>query len=334
MKSKKLIPVDNLKKDITRQPNEFTNAIFKGSALAYKMILFALYRTVQDKNPIEPNKKNVYCGFSKNEFCEKLGIPIGSKTLDLINKATDELAESFLTLENSDNRENKKVWLRKLLWFQRVDVMGNGDVCLKFNQEIADFFDFKIGYTAFELLEIGNLRSFYAMRYYGFAKSKSGFLGTQGNKKNEWWFELTEDEIRKLFEIEKEQYLERRDFVKGVIKNPCEEINKKTNIKIDLEYEKQGKGKYKWRFICSNKIEYFKNIKKIDSRKLRDEKREINNEIERVSKLKAKYPERWQEVFDFEMSQPCLFGGEKVKKTFAENKADLTLFQEFGDELN
>ena len=175
--------MENLKNDIAKQPNEFTNAIFKGTALAYKLILFALYRTVREQNPINPNKKNIYCAFTKNEFCERLGIPIGSKTMDLIKNATDELSESFLTLENSDGGNGQDVWLRKMPWFQKVEVMLNGNVCLKFNQEIADFFDFRIGYTALELLEIGNLRSFYAMRYYGFAKSKSGFCGESGNQK-------------------------------------------------------------------------------------------------------------------------------------------------------
>ncbi len=323
MKIDKLIPIDNLKKDISKQPNEFTNAIFKGSALAYKMILFSLYKTVQEKNPIEPNKKNIYCGFSKNEFCEKLGIPIGSKTLELINKATNELSRSILILENPNNRGTEKIWLRKLLWFQRVEVMGNGDVCLKFNQEIADFFDFKIGYTAFELLEIGNLQSFYAMRYYGFVKNKMGFEGKNGNLQNEWWFELTENEIRSLFDIKKTEYKERRDFVRFVIKNPCEEINKKTNIQINLGYEKISVGNYKWRFYCSNKITDSKIIKKTDSKYLIDEKRQVNQEKEDMFWYKNNYPEEWNQIFEDELNAPMLFPG--LKNTTAEANTYLKL---------
>lgn len=328
MKTKKLIPVENLKNVIAKQPNEFTNAIFKGTALAYKLILFALYRTVKEQNPINPNKRNIYCAFTKNEFCERLGIPIGSKTIDLIKNATDELSESFLTLENSNSENDQDVWLRKMPWFQRVEVMMNGSVCLKFNQEIADFFDFKIGYTALELLEIGNLRSFYAMRYYGFAKSKSGFCGENGNQRNKWWFELTEDEIRKIFEIGSEQYLERRDFVKKVIKNPCEEINEKTNIKIELEYEKLGVGKYKWRFICSNKAEEVKKIKNLDSQKEISTKRQIDKENEEIRFYKTKYPEKFSEYLKIAESQQTLPFGIPI---FLEAQAVQMLKKELGE---
>lgn len=328
MKTKKIIPVENLKNDIAKQPNEFTNAIFKGTALAYKLILFALYRTVKEQNPITPNKKNIYCAFTKNEFCERLGIPIGSKTMDLIKNATDELSESFLTLENSNGVNDHDVWLRKMPWFQKVEVMLNGSVCLKFNQEIADFFDFKIGYTALELLEIGNLRSFYAIRYYGFAKSKSGFCGENGNQKNEWWFELTEDEIRKFFELGKNDYPRRNTFVEKVIKNPCEEINEKTNIKIELEYEKLEVGKYKWRFVCSNKVEEAKKIKKTDRQKEIEIKRQINREADEVDFYKTKYPEKFAEYLKIAESQQTLPFGIPI---FLDAQAVQMLKKELGE---
>lgn len=323
MKINKLIPVENLKKDIARQPNEFTAAVFKGSALAYKLIIFALYKTVSQQNPIEQTKKNIYCGFSKNEFCEKLGIPIGSNTIRLIEKATEELSSSFLVLRNENAKKDNDIYSLKMPWFQKVEVLNNGDVNLKFNQEIADFFDFKIGYTALELLEIGNLQSFYAMRYYGFAKSKSGLAGAKGNAKNIWWFEFTETELRTLFEIDPKTYTRRQNFVDNVIKNPCEEVNEKTNIKIDLEYEKLGVGNYKWRFICSNKIEEVKKIKKTDTLQTKQYKQEMNAE----KKLIAENPERFAELFEEEMQQPALFGSREI---FARANAVSRLKKELG----
>ena len=333
MKKNKLLSVEKVAKDIAQQPNEITQAVFKGTAMSYKLILFALYKTVHQRNPIEPAQKNVYCGFSRNEFCEKMGIPLGANTLKIIEKATDELSSSFLILRDENATNDKDIYSLKIPWFQKVETMLNGNVNLKFNQEIANFFDFKTGYTALELLEIGNLQSFYAMRYYGFAKSKIGYKSTKGNEKNLWWFEFTEAELRKLFDLDKNKYKVRMDFVKKVIINPCEEINEKTNIHIDLEYIKISKGNYKWRFNCSEKIEQLK-ITISNTKIERNLKRDINKEQIAIAKLRKAHANRWQEVFEFEMTQPCLFGGEDVKKTCAKNKADLTLFQEFGDELN
>ena len=91
------------------------------------------------------------------------------------------------------------------------------------------------------------------MRYYGLAKSTMGFSGERGNGRNSWWFEFTEEELRRFFEIDRNAYQRRDAFVKTVIKKPCEEVNEKTGVNIDLQYEKISKGKYRWRFLCSLK---------------------------------------------------------------------------------
>lgn len=322
---KTLKPVDNFlsltkKSEIARQPNEITNASFNGTATSYKMILMACYKTTRQENPIDKGKRNIYCGFSYQDFCKHFGISIGSNTLKNIEKAVDELTKSFVDITIADGTKIK------MPWFQQVTLFPTGDVTLKFNQDIADLFDFKIGYTALELLEIGNLRSFYAMRYYGFAKSKSGFCGENGNQKNQWWFELTEDEIRKIFEIGKNNYPRRNTFVEKVIQNPCKEINEKTNISIDLEYEKLGVGNYKWRFICSNKISEIK-INKTDSRKEIDEKREINQELEDMAWYKKNYAQEWQKLFDEEMNQQTHFS--PLKRITAEADTYLKLKEKY-----
>lgn len=328
MKIRKNLPVENFMKDIAKQPNELTTAIFRGSAMAYKLIIYALYRVVNQSNPIEPAKKNVYCGFSRNEFCERMGISIGSNTLKLIENATDELSSSFLILRDENAKNDRDIYSLKMPWFQKVETMLNGDVNLKFNQEIADFFDFKIGYTALELLEIGNLQSFYAMRYYGLAKSKQGFCGVNGNNKNSWWFEYTEEELRKLFDIDKNKYKVRMDFVKKVINNPCEEVNEKTNIHIDLEYQKISKGNYKWRFVCSEKTEQAK-ILKSDSSQEKNEKRAFNNEQKKIVKLRAAHEKDWQKLFELNMREPPLFGDPKL---YAEREADRALLEKYAEE--
>lgn len=303
MKEKKLIPVDNFVKDIARQPNEFTSAIFRGTAMAYRIVIFALFKTVITKNHLSPETKNRYCVFSQNEFCEKLGIPSGSKTTQIIEKATNELAQSFIVLRNENAKNDSDVYTAKILWFQKIEILKNGDIALTFNEEIAKHFEFKIGYTALELLEIGSLQSFYAMRYYGLAKSRAGWSGKDGNSTNEWWFEYTEDELRQLFGVDKDKYKDRRKFVEKVIKQPCDEVCRKTTLNISLSYEKICKGKYRWHFSCSPKTEMRFDIKASDSIAVQREKREINSQFAEIEAYKQKYPELFEKALEFVKSK-------------------------------
>jgi len=292
MKKASKIIVDNSSKNIAKQPNEFTHSIFKGTAMAYRLVLFAIFKI--SKNSDNLSLKNKQCHFSQSEFCEHLGMPTGSNTSKVIEKATDELTQCFITLKNTNPKNDNDSYFSKITWFQKVELLKNGDITLTFNDELSKYFEFKVGYTALELLEIGNLRSFYAMRFYGLAKSKSGYRGTKGNNAEEWWFSYTEEELRNLFEISDSKYLDRRKFVEKVIKQPCEEICAKTNLIILLTAEKLGKGKYLWKFNCSLKKQDVLQIKDTDH--IKTEKRIVNAEIEQLEAYKTKYPKQFEKA--------------------------------------
>lgn len=308
-----ILPVENSKKEIVQQPNELSKANFSGSATAYKIILFGLFKVLKDKNPVEPEKRNVYTSFTKQEFLQKLGMGRAGKETDLlIERTCKDMGKCLVTFKTKEK-------FSVIPWFSSVEFFPSGAINLKFNQEIIDLLNFEMGYSALELVEVGNLQSFYALRYYALAKSKSGYQNP--------WFEFTENDLRTFFEIPLTRYKARKDFVKYVIQNPVDEINEKTSLHIELEKEKLGVGNYKWRFICSNKVEQVKKIKKTDSRKEIEEKREINREQEDLAWYKKNYAEEWREIFEDEMSQPTLFSG--LKRQTAEANAYLKLKEKY-----
>lgn len=332
MKSTKKLPVDNFTKDIARQPSEFTRAVFKGTALAYKLIIFALYKVSTQSSEGDKAEKDMRCVFSASEFFSKLGMTHGSRQGELVERATEELSRSIIVLRNEDARNPNDVSSLKMPWFESVKTLNDGSVHMKFNRAIAEFFDFRVGYTALELLEIGDLQSFYAMRYYGLAKSTMGFSGERGNGRNSWWFEFTEEELRRFFEIENSKYKDRKDFVKTVIKKPCEEVNEKTGVNIDLQYEKISKGKYRWRFLCSLK----KTLQEPASPKTKAAKSaeaggrlEAEEERARVAALKNRHPERWLELLEAEIRKPQPGG---MNMFWAEVNAASALLEEFRDD--
>lgn len=336
MKKINNLPVEILSKnEICQQPNELARASFKGSPMAYRIIIYALFKAVKCKNPIEPEKKNVYFGFPAREFCKHIGIRYNEQSYKSVEKAVNELMRSFFMLHFRDVEEWERIFGQKLKdkqitkknasaeqakiktfisWFDHIHLMINGDVNIKFNETVVNLFDFELGYSALDLLIIGQLQSFYAMRYYSLAKSKIGFSGKNGNKHNEWWFEFTEDELREFFDIDKKLYARRDHFVRSVIENPCKEINEKTNLNVDLESAKLDKGKYKWRFNFSEKTDIPEKLKiaKDDSWEMKTEKRLAAAE----NRFFEKYQDEIENAIEFEKQQGNLFSG-FLKSEFA-----------------
>lgn len=297
MKPKKTLEIRGKSSEITQQPNEISKAKFHGTANSYKLIIFALFKTLQCKNPIDTDKKNIYIGFSDKEFCKHLDIPFGTNQQTVIKKSCTELAKSVIEIET------KEKWSVKP-WFTSIDYLPHGAINIKFNSEIIDLLTFETGYSALELAEIGKLQSFYALRYYALAKSKMGY--------KEPWFEFTETELRDFFKLEKGKYSDRFDFEKKVITNPINEVNEKTLLQIDVEKFKIEKGKYKYHFDISNKNKMLK-IAKTDTTEVKQEKTEINE----MEKLIAEHSERFEEILAEERKKPYLIKNDLFYRTNA-----------------
>lgn len=190
----------------------------------------------------------------------------------------------------------------------------------------------KHGITIFNIDTIAPMKSFYAIRFFQIAMSYYGFKGKSSDNriknffeqnnidiKSSWWFAYTYQELRLLFKIKDNEYARKDVFIRTIIDNPISEINEiQSRIKIQVFPQKLGREIIGWIFVCTEKAEQLK-ISKSDTKQIKDEKRAINSEQEEMAQLKAKYPQEWQEIFEQEMKNPILFGGEEFKKTTAES---------------
>jgi hypothetical protein len=81
--------------------------------------------------------------------------------------------------------------------------------------------------------------------------SYSGFAGKEGNRPGEWYFEMTLEEIRKLFMIDKKKYKLTRDFRVYVIDKPIEDLNAAgIGLRIVPDYVRKGRFLIGVRFNC------------------------------------------------------------------------------------
>ena len=309
------------------QPNQISQGLYRCSPMAKRILAYV----IADMNVVKWNnsKHETYeTVFKCSDFAKSLGLQrTGKKQKELIKQALIELQQSYIAIDTGEKFETFS-WVTHSVYAEKEH-----KIAVEINHHLGQaLLEFKKGYTAIQLLEMGKLQSFYAMRFYELALSYSGFDGKKNNKKNSWYFEYSVEQIRLLFQIKEDEYSGRMtNFITKVIQKPLEEVCEKTNINISFDKIKNGKNVIGFIFYCSRKKEELK-ITKTDSKEIKDEKLAVIAENKKVEKLKKEHYDKWQEIFEMEMRQPCLFGGEEIKKAFAENKANLELLKLFGDE--
>lgn len=294
---------------ITLQPNQISQGFYKCSPMAKRILSFAMTHfpiiTWQKAGTTDKETGYQLC-FKQSVFIKELGLQrTGTKQQQLIKNALEELQSSYVGIETKDLFATF-AWVDSTLYAKK-----DGVILLNFNPKLAKaLIEYSKGFTKYQLRDMGKLQSFYAMRYYEIALSWKGKKGKDGNKKNEWYFEYDVATLRKTFDIKDDEYSGRTDhFIEKVIKKPLDEVNQITDLNISLEKIKNGRAISKFRFTCSEKNEKLQ-ITQSDTKQIKDEKRTINSEQEEMAQLKAKYPQEWQEVYEQELKNPSLFGGE------------------------
>jgi plasmid replication initiation protein len=285
------------------QPNQISQGLYKCSPMAKRLLVYTIsnLKMIKWNQEKEPNYE-VY--FKPVQFAKALGLQrIGTKQQQLIKDALKELQSSFIAIDTGDVFQTFG-WVSRTYYAPKDKLIN-----IALNQDLGKaLIEYQKGFTTIQLVEMGKLQSFYAMRYYEIACSWKGKKGLGGNRRNEWFFEMTVQGLRDLFQIKDEEYAGRmNNFTKYVVEKPIAEINEKTNLLIKFEKIKDGKTVVGFHFMCSEKAEQIK-IEKTDSYEKKQEKIAINKESAEIELYKAKYPNEFAEIYEDEKKQENLFG--------------------------
>lgn len=273
------------------QPNQISQGLYKCSPLAKQLLAYV----IADLKIMKWSNLNIETyetSFKTSEFVKALGKSrIGSKQKDLIKSALVELQKSYIAIDTGKKFETFS-WVTHAV-FSDVDHRINIEINHHLGQALVEY---KHGFTAIQLIELGRLQSFYAMRFYEIALSWSGKKGREGNKKGCWYFEYSVEDLRKTFQLGENEYSGRMtNFITKVVKNPLDEVNEKTNLNITFDKIKDGKNVVGFRFNCCEKVEPLK-ITKDTSKQDIDEIKIINNEQNELNYFKKAYPEEFEEA--------------------------------------
>lgn len=230
--------------------NKMINGKYKLSALEQKLVLtLASKITTSD---------NMFTEFSMtvNEFANFLGIENKDYEFNRTLKRKCKILNNKDIEMNLGTKENPD-WLF-FHWFEYIRyIPGSATIKMKFSPVLEPYLlSIKEAYTKYRLGYVINFKSEYSFRFYELMKAYEQ-IGERT---------ITIEEIRDLLMLEENKYLKYNHLKTRVIQKSIEEINKYSDIKVELEKEeKEGKrvvglvfsiNKNDYRYPIDNWLEY------------------------------------------------------------------------------
>lgn len=305
MKKKSLI-IKGFEPNILKIPNNFLRASYKCSATTQRMYFYSIFKYISS----DKNQNSV--SFSFSDFFSDLNLKDGQKTRTLIKESANEILDMKIVLE-----DNEKQYEVTNVFQSAKCVFTETTFSFKFTEDMKIFLDTlkEIGFSLFEINDLGKLKSFYALRYYLVALSFKGFKGKKGNEKNSWFFEYSVEDLRKLFDIQDNEYTQIGPFRNIVVDLPLKELNERNlGIQIVCTPIKKGRKITGFHFDCIDSTHIAKvnenNYVYIEDSNKNNKNSSSPEEDSQLMALKiiSQNPERYAEILKEEKANPNLFG--------------------------
>lgn len=205
------------------------NTIVKGrqsmTLQAARLVRIMISKVVKEDKDLRTYTCNI------TELAEFLNIPRNNLYRD-IEEICNILHRSVIYVGTGNP---KKPW-RQLNWISMSEYDGQGKLTIKLSEDIKPYvIGLEKYYTQYQLKNILNFNSFYAIRLYELIKCEDG--KTLGEKDS---IEFTIKELREAFDCI-DKYLKFNNFKARVIQTAINEINEKSDIEIYPTYLKLGK---------------------------------------------------------------------------------------------
>lgn len=304
MKKKGLVLRSLQNQSILKIPNNFLRASYKCSATTQRIYFYSIFKYLSSP------EENKAVSFSFSDFFNDLNLKDGNKTRMLIKESANEIVDMKIILE-----DNEKEYEVANVFQSAKCVFTETTFTFKFTDDMCVFLNTlkEIGFSLFEVNDLGKLKSFYALRFYLIALSYKGFKGKKGNVKNSWFFEYSVEELRKLFDIQDNEYQKIGPFKNIVIDLPLKELNEKNlGIQIVCVPIKKGRKIIGFHFDCidATKISKLQDMSNLalESKSRDDNESNDSESMKQAIEIIAANPVRYAEILKEEKDNPNLFG--------------------------
>lgn len=287
------------------QQNIISRSIYSCSPMARKVLAYTMSlitrKQVNSKGWVKMDLKDM------SDFRDSLGVGKSWRTGEEIKRALKEASKVQVVLEDVSNAEKEDYRFSAFMWISNIRYNWQMGICdIQINDEMIEYSKKALGHTVMNLMDLGKLQSYYAIRYYEIALSYSGFKGKNGNKKDEWFFEYSVDELRTLFKVEN-KYKVTNEFKRNCIEIPLKEFNSADiGLSITAETIKRGRSISGFKFLCKE----LKRNEKVANPKTYtydNEEKELEKITKENEKLINTYRVQYSVFLEEELAQKELF---------------------------
>jgi hypothetical protein len=211
-------------------------------------------RLIAMASALLPEKEGDYkVSFNVRDLIGSLGITWGGEQKKYLRAAVEEALGATIKINMPNGDWVGYTWFTecRLTNFRLEVEWGWGTIHMEFNPKLGEALKKLKGFATLNLMDLGKLQSRYAIRFYEIALSYAGFAGKDGNRRGEWYFDMTLQDIRIRFDISPNKYKLTKDFRVYIIDNSIEEINNaRIGLWIEPEYQRSGRYLAGVRFKC------------------------------------------------------------------------------------
>lgn len=173
--------------------------------------------------------KTYVCKISK--LAEFLNVPKNNLYRD-IREICDCAMKSVVYIGTGNPKEPWEMFH----WLDTANYDGNGIITLRLSEKIKPYvLELEKWFTQYQLKNILEFNSYYAIRLYEIIKCEDGAPGGMQST-----LEFGFDELRQYFDCEN-KYKKNNDFIRKVIEVAIREINEKSDLWINPTYKKWGR---------------------------------------------------------------------------------------------
>lgn len=271
------------------QSNALSRACYKCTPLERQLLFYATMHTKQQHN-------GFYCSFSLSDFVSMLD------SSDNRRKAKQDTLTAIKRLCEKHNNikilDTESDYIATV-WLQKAEInIKNDNVYFYFSDEIGKrLFYLKKSFTTLDFHTIAMLKKYYSIRLYEIMLSYKGFKGKGTNNFNQWFFALTVDDIKALFELS--TTIRTNNITDRIVKPAIDEITSiEPSLKIELlvlplKTDRRKIGAYE--FLCSEKSENYQIRQEHKNLTIEPEPQEKALEQE-IEAMKSKYWNKYIET--------------------------------------
>lgn len=218
---------------IVRKAHPIIEAGYRLSLAEQRIILLSLAEL--DNRDVTQSKVTLYA----KDYAEKFGIDEKLAYRDIQN-ASKRLYERSIILKGEDETTEFR-WIESRTKYHK----GEGRISFEFSRRVIPYLfelDKRLGYTQYHLLSVSGFNSTYSIRLYELCAKLQGMNNT-----------IVEiNELRRILQLD-DKYKEFKFFKRDILKPSINEINKKSDLLIDVEQIKRGRSIVALKFAINQK---------------------------------------------------------------------------------